>query len=94
MAHPRPSAQLQWGVSHHATSDPQGRANAVLFHHKKKKQEAAFGGACRRQFGAHGACGRKNRSEWFLARSTHCCFVLLCSAAAAKGRVPKEEGGG
>lgn len=36
MAHPRLSAQLQWGVSYRATSDPQGRANAVLFHHKKK----------------------------------------------------------
>lgn len=35
-AHPRVSAQLQWGVSHHATSDPQGRANAMLFHHKRK----------------------------------------------------------
>lgn len=39
MAHPRPSAQLQWGVSHRATSDPQGRANAVLFHHKKKSRK-------------------------------------------------------
>lgn len=36
MAHRGLLAQLQWGVNHPATSHPQGRANAILFHHKTK----------------------------------------------------------
>lgn len=36
MAHPRLPAQLQWAVNHPATTNPQGRANAILFHHEIK----------------------------------------------------------